>query len=45
MKNLFFILLVSIVIFIQAQSTEIQGAYLSQKGDVHQLWLFVDGYY
>lgn len=44
MKNLFFILLVSIGIFTQAQSAEIEGAYLSQKGDVHQLWLFVDGY-
>ena len=44
MKKVFFIFLISIGIFVQAQSIQIQGAYLTQKDDVHQLWLFVDGY-
>lgn len=44
MKKLFFILLISTGIFAQVQSEKIEGAYLSQKGDIQELWLFVDGY-
>lgn len=44
MKKLFFILLISTGVFAQSESEKIEGAYLLQKGNIQELWLFVDGY-